>query len=142
MLAPNRPEGMCARGPSMRSAKTVSMIGVAAVGDVGGRGGVVGVGEKRVIPPDREECVGVAGVFDAAHDQPCGHRVRCGSERRCRRFRRLRHQRSSRRCRGHGPHLDSDTGVHACSVIALIAAATAVFLPSTTEKCAPRGDRH
>ena len=25
-LAPNRPEGMCARGPSMRSANTVSMI--------------------------------------------------------------------------------------------------------------------
>ena len=25
-FAPNRPEGMCARGPSMRSANTVSMI--------------------------------------------------------------------------------------------------------------------
>ena len=27
------------------------------------------------MPPDREQRVGVAGVFDSAHDQPRGHRV-------------------------------------------------------------------
>src|SRR6478672_231394 len=80
LLAPNRPEGMCARGPSMRSAKTVSMIAWRRWAmSASGVGSSVSV-KKRVIPPDREECVGVAGVFDAAHDQPCGHRVRCGSK--------------------------------------------------------------
>ena len=49
--------------------------GVAAVGDVGGGDGFVGVGEERVIAPHREQRVGVAGVFDAAHDQPGGDRL-------------------------------------------------------------------
>jgi hypothetical protein len=47
--------------------------GVAAVGDVGVGGRLGGVGEKRVIPPDREQAVGgLVGVFDAAHDQSGG----------------------------------------------------------------------
>ena len=49
--------------------------GVVAVGDIGGVDGFVGVGEERVIPPDREQCVAVAGIFDPAHDQPGGHRM-------------------------------------------------------------------
>ena len=54
-LAPKRPEGRWARGPSMRSAKTVSMMAwwrwvMSACGDR-----VVGVGEEAVIPPDREQ---------------------------------------------------------------------------------------
>ena len=47
---------------------------VAAVGDVGVGSRFGGVGEERVISPHREQRVGVAGVFDAAHDQPGGHR--------------------------------------------------------------------
>ena len=46
----------------------------------GGVDGFVGVGEERVISPDREQCVGVAGVFDAAHDQPGSHRIVGGTE--------------------------------------------------------------
>jgi hypothetical protein len=46
---------------------------VAAVGDIGGGGRLGAVGEKRVIPPDREQAVGgLVGVFDAAHDQAGG----------------------------------------------------------------------
>ena len=51
--------------------------GVLAVGDVGLLDGQVGVGEERVIPPDREQRVGVAGVFDPAHHQPGGDPVIC-----------------------------------------------------------------
>ena len=53
-LAPKRPEGRWANGPSIRSANTVSMIAcwrwVMSAVD-----GYVGVGEERVIPPDREQ---------------------------------------------------------------------------------------
>ena len=42
------------------------------MGEVGLGGGQVGVGHKRVIAPHREQGVGVAGIFDAAHDQPGG----------------------------------------------------------------------
>src|SRR5262245_38024755 len=45
LLAPNRPDGRWARGPSIRSAKVVSMI-ACWVGDVGVGGGFGGVGEK------------------------------------------------------------------------------------------------
>src|SRR5258705_356575 len=45
---------------------------VAAVGVIGVGGRLGGVGEKRVIPPDREQAVGgLVGVFDAAPD-PAG----------------------------------------------------------------------
>ena len=54
----------------------VSTDGVFAVGEVGLGGGQVGVGEKRVIPPHREQGVGVAGVFHAAHHQPGGDAAR------------------------------------------------------------------
>src|SRR6185437_9999391 len=47
--------------------------GVVAVGEIGVGGGFGGVGEERVIPPDREQPVGgLGGVFDAAHDQAGG----------------------------------------------------------------------
>src|SRR6476646_5602428 len=56
-LAPKRPEGMWARGPSMRSAKVVSMM----------------AWRRWVISADREQPVGgLVGVFDAAHDQAGG----------------------------------------------------------------------
>ena len=45
---------------------------VFAVGEVGLGGGQVGVGEKRVIPPHREQRVGVAGVLDPTHHQSGG----------------------------------------------------------------------
>jgi hypothetical protein len=41
---------------------------VLTVGDISLSDGEVGVGEERVIPPDREQGVTVAGIFDAAHD--------------------------------------------------------------------------
>src|SRR4029079_10782281 len=72
-LAPRRPEGMWARGPSMRSAKVVSMIAWRRWGISAAGGRLGAVGEKRVIPPDREQAVGgLVGVFDAAHDQAGG----------------------------------------------------------------------
>ena len=55
--------------------------GVAAVGDVGLRRWFGGVGEDRVVSPDREQFVLAGGVFDAAHDQPGGDPVGCGRER-------------------------------------------------------------
>ena len=72
--------GQCASGPSIRSANTVSMMAcwrwvMSACGDR-----QVGVGEERVIPPDREQRVGVTGVFDAAHDKPGGDPVTGGPE--------------------------------------------------------------
>ena len=54
-LAPKRPEGRWASGPSIRSANTGFDDGVLAVGDVGLLGGQVGVGEERVMPPHREQ---------------------------------------------------------------------------------------
>ncbi|MGY4646335.1 hypothetical protein ACVWWN_000131 [Mycobacterium sp. URHB0021] len=42
---------------------------VAAMGDVSLVDRQVGVSEERVIPPHREQCVAVAGVFDPAHHQ-------------------------------------------------------------------------
>ena len=51
------------------------------MGDVGVGDGFAGVGEKWVIPPDPEQGIGVAGVFDAAHDQPRGHRGVGGGKR-------------------------------------------------------------
>lgn len=53
---------------------------VAAVSDVSDVDGFVGVGEERVISPDREQGVGVSGVFDPAHDQPCRDRSLRGTE--------------------------------------------------------------
>ena len=53
---------------------------VLAVGDVGLGDGQVGVGEERVIPPDREEGVAVAGILDAAHHQPGGDPIFRGCE--------------------------------------------------------------
>lgn len=49
--------------------------GVFAVGDVGDVDGFVVVGEERVMAPDREQCTGVVGIFDAVHDQQGGDRV-------------------------------------------------------------------
>jgi hypothetical protein len=48
---------------------------VAAMGDVGIGDRFGGVGEERVIPPHREQRVAVAGVADAAHDQPGSDRI-------------------------------------------------------------------
>src|ERR1700758_541192 len=49
--------------------------GVAAVGEIGVGGRLGGVGEERVVTPDREQAVfGLGGVFDAAHDQAGGDR--------------------------------------------------------------------
>jgi len=54
---------------------------VLAVGDVrvGDRFGVVG--EERVIPPHREQLVGVVAVADPPHDQPGSDLIRCAGER-------------------------------------------------------------
>ena len=81
--------------------------GVAAVGDVGVGDRFGGVGEERVIPPDREQRVGVAGVFDAAHDQPGGDRVGGGSEGGVGGFGDFGIRDPVRRCRGHAPRRDS-----------------------------------
>ena len=71
-LAANSPDGIWASGPSIKSAKVVSMmawrrwvISASAVGSCG-------VGHKRVIAPHRKQRIGVAGVFDPAHHQPHG----------------------------------------------------------------------
>ena len=79
-FAPNLPEGMWASGPSIRSAKTVSMITCWRWGDVGLGDRKVGVGEERVIAPHREQGVAESRVFDAAHDQPRGEPVLGGRE--------------------------------------------------------------
>ena len=41
---------------------------------------MVGVGEEGVITPDGEQGIGVAGVFDAAHDESGGDRCGGGGE--------------------------------------------------------------
>ena len=46
--------------------------------EVGVDGLQVGVGEERVMPPYREQRVGVVGVLDAAHDQAGGDLVASG----------------------------------------------------------------
>ena len=56
-LAPKRPDGRWASGPSIRSANTVSMIASWRWGMSAGLDGQVGVGEERVIPPDRKQGV-------------------------------------------------------------------------------------
>ena len=80
-FAANRPEGRCARGPSIRSANTVSMIACRrwVMSAAGGRLGAVG--EERVVPPDREQLIEAGAVADPAHDQPGGDRVLGGGER-------------------------------------------------------------
>lgn len=50
------------------------------MGDIGGIDGFVGVGEERVIPPDRKQRIGVAGIFDATHDQSRGDWLVGGTE--------------------------------------------------------------
>lgn len=75
LLAPNFPDGRWASGPLMRFGGHGFNDRVFTVGDVGGIDRFVVVGEKRVIPPHREHCVGIVGVFDAAHDQPGGDRM-------------------------------------------------------------------
>jgi hypothetical protein len=55
--------------------------GVLAMGDVSVSDRFGRVGEKRVISPDGEQCIGPAGVFDAADDQPGGDWLAGGGER-------------------------------------------------------------
>ena len=76
---------------------------VPAMGSIGvvGRGG--GVGEERMMPPYREQRVGVAGVFDAAHDQPGGDRSLRRSESGVGGFGDLGVFRSTLRFPGRGP---------------------------------------
>ena len=81
LLAANRPEGRCARGPSIRSAKTVSMIACRRWVMSASATGAVAVGQERVVPPDREQLVELGLVPDPAHDQPGGDRVLGGGER-------------------------------------------------------------
>ena len=63
-LGPEPPDGYVRQ-------RSVDQIGehrfddrVLAVGDVGLRDGQLGVGEERVIPPDREQRIGEPGVLD------------------------------------------------------------------------------
>lgn len=76
---------------------------VPAMGDIGVGGRGSGVGEERMMPPHREQRVGVAGVFDAAHDQPGGNRSRGGSKSGVGGFGDLGIFRSTLRCPGRGP---------------------------------------
>ena len=93
-LAANSPDGICASGPSIKSAKVVSMMAwrrwVMSASAVGS-----GVGHKRVITPHRKQRVGVAGVLDAAHHQPHGDRAAASPAAGCRGFRRPGHRRST-----------------------------------------------
>ena len=84
--------------------------GVVTVGLVGLSGGQVGVGEKRVIPPHREQRVGVAGVADPAHHQPGGEAAMAPHGQGVGWFRRPRRRRSARRCRGLPPRPGSAPG--------------------------------
>src|SRR6266536_536801 len=85
LLAPNRPEGRWARGPSIRSALTCDDR-VAAVLGFGLRQDERGVGEHREVAPAGEQLT-LAGIglwvrsFDAAYDQPGGDRVAGAFER-------------------------------------------------------------
>jgi hypothetical protein len=69
-FAGNDPEGRWARGPSMRSAYTVSMMAcrrwVMSACAVGSPELV----KKGVVAPDREQLCGLGPVPDPAHDQP------------------------------------------------------------------------
>ena len=114
--------------------------GVLAVGDVGLRGGLVVVGQERVVAPDREQRVllmmQVVAVLDPAHDQPSSDLVFRAGEGGVGGF-------------GDFGVGDPFSGVgvldgagvahrdHASSLIAVIAAVTAVFLARTTENIAP-----
>jgi len=54
-LAPKRPDGRCARGPEMRSAKTCPGHRVRPVGQIRLHCGEGGVGEEGVVAPAREQ---------------------------------------------------------------------------------------
>ena len=74
-LAANSPDGIWASGPSIKSAKVVSMMAWRRWVMSASAVGRVGVGHKRVIAPHGKQRVRVAGVFDAAHHQPHGERA-------------------------------------------------------------------
>jgi hypothetical protein len=65
-LAANRPDGRCARGPSIRSAKTCSMTAWARWARVGVHGGQRGVGEEGVVAVGGQQFV-LAGRGLAPH---------------------------------------------------------------------------
>lgn len=54
--------------------------GVFAVGDVGIGNRLLRVGQEGVVTPEREQRVGVSGVFHPPYDQPGGDAVLGGSE--------------------------------------------------------------